>query len=262
MGLKENVNSFYEYLSVLASHAINPLIIPPHILREVLIKVKEEMKHKPRLNLPYDPHNNIWAYYSIMKVTPVVQDNFLLVILTIPLIDTSISMNVYQEHNLPNIDPDIGVLGVQFTYQMEGKYLAIREDGLYAAVPSASDICLCMATRGYLCMLNQALCPVKDLDWCIFSLFQKDHNNIMNNCLVDSCMRHANLAINLQGYLWAISSLATEILFLHCIKNMDVQIIHPPLTIVYICNRCEAYSNQNKIPAQSELTSQNDDSER
>ena len=113
-----------------------------------------------------------------MKVICVVQDNFLLVIITIVLIDTSISMNVYQVHNLPTTDPD---LGVQFTYQLEGKYLAIAEDGFYAAVPSASDICLCMATDGYLCMLNQASYPVEDLDWCMYSLFQKDHNKIMNN---------------------------------------------------------------------------------
>ena len=64
-------------------------------------------------------------------------------------------------YNLLSIDPD---LGVQFTYQLEGEYLAITENGLYAMVPSASDICLCMATKGYICMLNQALYPVKDLD--------------------------------------------------------------------------------------------------
>ena len=105
---------------MLANQIVNPLIIPPHELREVMIKVKEELKHKPRLNLPTDPDNNIWPYYSIMKVTPAVQDNFLLVILTIPLNDTSVSMNVYQVHSLPTIDPN---LVVQFTYQLEGEYL-------------------------------------------------------------------------------------------------------------------------------------------
>ena len=65
LGLKENVDSFYEYLHMLASHTINPLIISPHELRQVLIKVKKEMKHKPRLNSPDDPDNNIWTYYSI-----------------------------------------------------------------------------------------------------------------------------------------------------------------------------------------------------
>ena len=133
-------------------------------------------------------------------------------------------MHAYQVHSLPNIDPD---LGVKFTYQFEGEYVAIAEDGLYAAVPSASDICSCMATSSYLCMLNQALYPIKDLDWCMYSLLHKNHNKIMNNCLVDSHIRHANLAISLEGYIWAIGSLATEKVFIHCIKNTDVQTICP-----------------------------------
>ena len=45
LSLKENVDSFYEYVCVLASHTVDPLIIPPNELREVLIDVKEEMKH-------------------------------------------------------------------------------------------------------------------------------------------------------------------------------------------------------------------------
>ena len=69
----------------------------------------------------------------------------------------------------------------------------------------------------------------------MYSLFQKDHNKNMNNCLADSCTRHANLAISLEGYLLAISSLAKEMLFIHCIKNTDVQTIYHPLTI-YVGN--------------------------
>ena len=98
-------------------------------------------------------------------------------------------------------------------------------------VPSVSDIHFCMANGGYLCMLNQGLYPVKDWDWCMYSLLQKNHIKTVNNCLVDSHMRHANLAISLEGYLWAISSLATEMLFICCIKNTDVHSIYPPLTI-------------------------------
>ena len=72
LGLKEDLDSFYEYLHALASHTLNPLIIPHYELREVLIKAKEEMKHEPKINLPNNP-DNIWAYCSMMKVSPVVK---------------------------------------------------------------------------------------------------------------------------------------------------------------------------------------------
>ena len=49
-------------------------------------------------------------------------ENFLLVILTIPLADQSLVMNLYRVHNLPALHPK---LHVQFQYQLEGEYLAV-----------------------------------------------------------------------------------------------------------------------------------------
>ena len=82
MSLEQNVNSIYEYMRVLSSKQVNPLIIPPDALRGVLAQIKQDMKRNPRLQLPEDPNNNIWNYYPIMKVTPIVMDEFLLIILS------------------------------------------------------------------------------------------------------------------------------------------------------------------------------------
>ena len=87
-------------------------MIPPYSLRLLLDKVKEDMKHNPRLRLPENPVENIWSYYSLMRVTPVVMENFLAIILTIPLVDISLQMNIYKVHNLPTLHPE---LKVQFT---------------------------------------------------------------------------------------------------------------------------------------------------
>ena len=120
------------------------------------------MKRNPRLQLPEDPNVNIWNYYPIMKVAPVVMDDFLRIILTIPLTDQSLEMNLYKIYNLPALHPE---LKVEFTYELEGEYLAITKNKLYD--------------------------------------------------------------------------------------------IKPPLTIVYVGDGCEAYSNNLFIPAKSELTSTN-----
>ena len=71
---------------------------PPEPLRKVLKSIKEEMKQNPRLELPYDPDEDIWSYYSIMRVSPIILDDFLLVILTVPLVDQSLQMDVYKVH--------------------------------------------------------------------------------------------------------------------------------------------------------------------
>ena len=43
MSLEQNMNAIYEYLRVLSSRQVNPLIIPPDSLRKVLAHVKEDM---------------------------------------------------------------------------------------------------------------------------------------------------------------------------------------------------------------------------
>ena len=97
MSLEQNVNAIYEYLRVLPSRQVNPLIIPPDSLRKVLVQIKEDMKRNPRLELPEDPNINIWKNDSIMKVTPIVMDDFLLIILTIPLTDQSLKNGPLQD---------------------------------------------------------------------------------------------------------------------------------------------------------------------
>ena len=47
MTLDQNVNAVYEYLRVLSTRQVNPLIIPPDTLRKVLAKVKKDMNKTP-----------------------------------------------------------------------------------------------------------------------------------------------------------------------------------------------------------------------
>ena len=49
MTLDQNVNAVYEYLRVLSTRQVNPLIIPLDTLRKVLAKVKKDMNRNPRL---------------------------------------------------------------------------------------------------------------------------------------------------------------------------------------------------------------------
>ena len=62
------------------------------------------------------------------------------------------------------------------------------------------------------------------------------------------------MAYSLDGYLWAISALASEKLQIRCVMETHVVTIHPPLQIVDIGNGCEAYSTSIYIPTKSELT--------
>ena len=217
--------------------------------------MKEDMNRNPRLKLPEEPNLNIWNYYMIMKITPIVMDDFLLILLTIPLTDQSLEMDLYKIYNLPTLHSK---LKIEFTYQIEGEYLAISKSRLYAAIPTAREIRICETTEGYLCLMNQAMYPIGKLEWCSYALFAQDQNKVRQYCAINTQKRDANRAQSLDGYLWAVSSLKKEKMQVRCLLDTHVVDIKPPLTIIYVGNGCEAYSNNLYIPAKSELTSRDD----
>ena len=179
-------------------------------------------------------------------------DDFLLIILTIPLTDQSLEMNLYKVYNLPALHPK---LKVEFTYELEGEYLAITKNKLYAALPTAREIRICKGTGGYLCLMNQALYPIDKLEWCIYALFTNDEKKKREYCSINTHRRDANKAQSLEGYLWAITAFEPGKMQIRCLTDTHVIDIEPPLTIIYVGNGCEAYSNNLFIPAKSELTS-------
>ena len=160
-------------------------------------------------------------------------------------------MNLYKVYNLPMLHP---VLHVHAQYEIESTYLATEMDGMFITLPTALDFRLSLMKNGHLCMFKQALYPMEQMNWCIYALFINDERLIERNCILKTINRTTNLAYSLDGYLWAISALATERLQIRCVMETIVVTIKPPLQIVDIGNGCKAYSASIYIPAKSELT--------
>ena len=224
--LKEDINSLYEYMRVLSTQQLNPLIMPPDILQEVLNQVREGIRSNTRLALSQNPSENIWTYYNIIKVTPIVIDDFLMVILTVPLIDSSLNVNLYRIHNLPMLH---STLEIQVEYELEGTYFANHMHGMYATIPKENDIKLCMMTQGHLCMFNEPLYPVDKINWCIYALFTNDLDKMKKNCKVRMLFKTLIWLTALMAIFGLLSSLVIEKLQIHCMQQTLVVTIHPPL---------------------------------
>ena len=98
-----------------------------------------------------------------------------MLILTVPLVDQSLHMNLYRVYNLPMLHP---ILHVHMQYEVENTYLATVMDGMFITLPTALDVRLCLMTNGHLCMFKQALYPVEQTNWCIYALFINDENQL------------------------------------------------------------------------------------
>ena len=222
--LHGDIDSLFEYMRILASQELNPTIIPPDVLKTVLHRIENDIKSNARLKLCEDPNTNIWSYYGTIKLTPIVLQDYLMLILTVPLVDQSLHMNLYKVHNLPMLHP---TLQMHVQYEIEGPYLATLMDSMFITLPTDIDVRLCLVTKGHLCMFNQALYPVDNTNWCIYALFINDINKIKKNCVLKPLNRTTNLAYSLDGYLWAISALASEKLQIRCFMETHVVTIHP-----------------------------------
>ena len=119
-----------------------------------------------------------------------------------------------------------------------------------------------LTSQGGLCVMNQALHPIETINWCIYALFIQDQERIKKDCTMSFKPREGNLAQSLGGYLWAVSSLVGEKMQIRCLQETHIEQIRPPLQVIHVGNGCEGYSPSIKIPAKSELTSQNDIIER
>ena len=251
----QNAEAVYSYLRVMASHKLDPTIVPVPQLIKILEEVEEDIKGSPRLTLPIDPKSGkVEEYYNIIRVTPHIIQDLLVVLVTIPLMDVSLQMNVYQVHNLLAVHPK---LNISATYELEGKYLAVGQDGHYLALPSETDLSMCLITAGGLCKMSQALYPSDRVTWCIYALFKEDQAAIDKQYTYNFEKRTGNLAHSLGGYLWAISSLAMEKLQVRCLKETHLLEIKPPLQIVLIGDGCEGYSPSLATAAKNEITAIN-----
>ena len=252
---QKNSENIYSFLRVTSTHKLDPTVIPIPQLKEILSEVEDEISESPRLALPIPVETEIEDYYNILRVSTVITEDALIILLSVPLTDVSLQMNLYKAHNLPAVHP---TLNYSATYLLEGEYLAIGQDGHYVALPDSNDVQICVLSRGGLCRINQALYPIDKVQWCILALFQDNEENISKYCKFDLNQRIGNLAHSLGGYLWAISATITVKLQVRCLKRTYIVIIGPPLQIVFIGDGCEAYSPGIFISAKTELTSVSD----
>ena len=244
----------------MTSHRATSAVIPPMALRWLLRKIKDKTRSNPRLTSPYDPETkDIWGYYGVIKVVPLVVDKVLIVLMTITILDKSLELNVHRVYNLPALPPD-RILGqeqqVAATYQLEGEYFAIRKHGVYVTVLTEAAVKLCLESGLAVCMMGQALYPVKQVTWFVYALFIADEERIRRDCKYNLQTVVSNRAISLGGYLWAISSVNHEQIQVRCLEETHVIEIRPPLQIIFIGNGCEGYSPSMFIPAKTEISVQ------
>ena len=250
---QHNVDRVLKYLRAMATHQCSPVIISPPVLWDLLQKVEGRLTSNPRLRLPYDSKTYIWRFYDILRITPMVLDKLLVVLLTIPLTDQSLEMNIFRIHNLPLVHPEYHV---SVKYNIEGEYITVDKKDMYVALLEKNSLQICLMSNMGLCTMRNALYPNDLVEWCVYALYIENEENIDKYCRYTFEYTDRNYAKSLGGFMWVVSAILAEKLPVRCLTETHVVDIRPPIEIVYIGNGCKGYSPHLYIPARSTLTSE------
>ena len=84
VSIENNIDKIFEYVRIMSNRKATSAVIPPVALRRLLLKIEDRMHANPRLRLPYDPRaGEVWKYYGVIKVTPIVMDKMLVILMAI-----------------------------------------------------------------------------------------------------------------------------------------------------------------------------------
>ena len=87
-------------------------------------------------------------------MTPIVQDDKLIMMVRILLIDLDSSITLFKIYNLLIFNHDIGK---SLKYRLEGNNLAVIKDQKYFAILAESDFIRCTLPTGHFCNIDNAL---------------------------------------------------------------------------------------------------------
>ena len=125
---------------------------------------------------------------------------------------------------------------------------------MYMALPDEENVICVLLLKDIYVYSIKLYIQLNKLNGASMPFSIQDQNKIRKNCKISTQLQSVNMAYSLDGYLWAVSSLATEKLQIWCVMTDQYVEIKPPLQILDIGNGCKAFSSTIYIPAKSELT--------
>ncbi|CAC5365680.1 unnamed protein product [Mytilus coruscus] len=88
-----------DQLSILSLGHLSPSTITPNNLQGLLIEIKDKLPKY--LELTNDPKENLWFFYRFLTCSTILYDSRILVVISIPLLDSNNKFEIYQAFNLP-----------------------------------------------------------------------------------------------------------------------------------------------------------------
>ena len=173
-------------INALSANKLSPNIIEPAEFKAVLKDIETQLPKS--YGLPEDVDDELWSFYKHLFCQTLMEDNKILIILTIPLIDYTKQMDLYKVYNLPlpmstvyppNNETQTELLAY---YKLESQYLAINPERTQYMLLDQNDRDICKTGFSKLCTLRKPIHHTNLANMCIVAIFNNDKIKIKRLC--------------------------------------------------------------------------------
>lgn len=232
-------------LNMLSLGHLSPSTITPGNLKVLLNEIKDNLPKY--LELTEDPNKNLWFFYRFLTCTTVLHDSQILVIISVPLLDSNNKFEVYKAYNLPTPmhKNRTKLLSMVAKYDLDVEYFAVNAERSKYVLFREEEIHKCVNPFTKFCKIISPVYPINLSKSCIISLFMKRPEDIDRYCRVlvepSSILPMANY---ISSGSWLVTTDSPLDFAIAChgskYKNTFNKRIYPPLSILMLNETCTA----------------------
>ncbi|CAC5408705.1 unnamed protein product [Mytilus coruscus] len=242
------LNHLQLQLNMLSLGHMSPSLISLGNLRVLLTDIKRRLP--ATLKIPGDEIKDIWNFYKFLTCSTVLDENRIIIIITLPLLDIRDSYAIYKIHNLPvptkvtEKNSDSSNMVAQ--YELEAVVIAANQEKTKYMLLSNQEIDKCSNPLVNFCEIKSPVYPVNLSKLCVIALFA-NKENWKTRCTVKV---RPNTVLPMATYLtdsmWAVTTINEFRITIRCDDQTNMltdQIINPPTTIINLKRTCTATSD-------------------
>ena len=203
------------------------------------------------MQLPVDPTEELWKYYNALGCVTLMENDKLLILMSVPLLDRDSTFEIYQVINLPISYPRTDQkMGAVARYRLETEYIALNLARNKFMMLPEEEASKCKADALRTCTSASPIYVTGNYNLCVLKLFKGDKGGIRRNCQVE-ILADVVLpqAISISDGVWAVATQREIDLSMVCDgkTTQTIKVIHP-LTMVELPLGCSAFGMSMSLP--------------
>ena len=236
-------------LDMLSLGHLSPSIVTPSHLRSILVGIRARLPH--HLRLPVDPTKELWMYYNALGCVTLLEDDKLLVLLSVPLLDRDSIFEIYRVMNLPLPYPrEDQKLGAVARYKIETEFLALNLARTKFMLLSEVEAIKCKNDALGTCSSVSPIYVMGNHELCVLELYKGDRGGIDKNCQTEVLTNIVlPQAISVTDGIWALAT-QTEFALSEVCEGKPTKTVKviPPLAMIKLPLGCSAFGTSVSLP--------------